>query len=230
MKGRRETVEMILGYQFRNPALLETALTPPSTGLPEDNQRLEFLGDSVLHLAASLLVFREHPDWSEGALSKLRGMIVCTDALADWAKDMGLVLGKGPRSTKKQAAGGDQKALADAVEALLAAVYLDALPFESDPLVCAARLVEARFGPMVQKAFLGVWESHDAKTTLQEWAAHHKLPSPEYELLNRSGPDHAPLFTVKVGVGPREAIAKAGTLKKAQTEAARRLLESIRCE
>jgi ribonuclease-3 len=227
MKARQKSVEGALGYHFRDPALLEIALTPPSTGLPEDNQRLEFLGDSVLHLAASLLVFREHPEWSEGALSKLRGMIVCTDALVDWAKDMGLVLEKGPRSAKKVVAGGERKALADAVEALLAAVYLDALPFEPNPLVVAARIIEARFGSMVQSAVLGIWESQDAKTTLQEWAAHHQLPSPAYELLEKQGPDHAPQFMVKVCVGSREAQATAGTLKKAQTEAARRLLESL---
>ena len=84
-----DPLEARLGYHFRDPLLRTQALTPPSAGLPEDNQRLEFLGDSVLHLCATLLVYREHPGWAEGALSKLRGMLVCTDALHAWALDLG---------------------------------------------------------------------------------------------------------------------------------------------
>jgi ribonuclease-3 len=81
-------LEERLGYRFRNSALLRQALTPPSAGLPEDNQRLEFLGDSILTLCVASLVYQEHPDWAEGALSKLKGLLVCTDALYRWAQDL----------------------------------------------------------------------------------------------------------------------------------------------
>jgi ribonuclease-3 len=216
-----------LGYQFRDPGLLAAALTPPSAGLPTDNQRLEFLGDSVLHLGVSLLVFREHPQWAEGALSKLRGMLVCTDALHQWAKDLKLELGRGPRSPRKPGAVDLRNPLADAVEALLAAVFLDAQAQGEDGLDTVRAILERRFLEEIRAAYVGIWETRDSKTTLQERAAALVLPPPAYALLERSGPDHAPSFRVQVTLGERMATATAGTLKRAQTEAARALLRSL---
>ena len=141
MTSRHSSLESSLGYRFHDPALLKAALTPPSAGMKNDNQRLEFLGDSILYICASLMVFREHPDWEEGALSKLRGMMVCTEALADWALDMKLALETGPRSSRRPVPGGGRKALADAVEAILAAVYLDALKRGHYPMASASRIV-----------------------------------------------------------------------------------------
>lgn len=216
-----------LGYRFRDPGLLQTALTPPSAGLPADNQRLEFLGDSVLHLCVSLLVYREHPQWAEGALSKLRGLLVCTDALHQWAQDLGIELGRGPRSPRKAGAVDLRNPLADSVEALLAAVFLDVQAQGGDALGTVRAIVEDRFLRDVQEAYLGIWETKDSKTTLQERAAALTLPPPVYELLQRSGPDHAPSFTVQATLGGHSASATAGTLKRAQTEAARALLRSL---
>lgn len=216
-----------LGHRFRDPALLRAALTPPSAGLPADNQRLEFLGDSVLHLCVSLLVYREHPGWAEGALSKLRGMLVCTDALHQWAQDLGLELARGPRSPRKASPASLRNPLADAVEALLAAVFLDVQAGGGDALGAVRAIVERRFLAEVQGAYPGVWETRDSKTTLQERAAALGLPPPAYELRQRSGPDHAPAFTVQVRLGDRSATATAGTLKGAQAEAARNLLASL---
>lgn len=221
------SLEGRLGYRFRDPALLQAALTPPSAGLPGDNQRLEFLGDSVLHLCASLLVYRERPDWAEGALSKLRGMLVCTDALHQWARDLGLELARGPRSPRKATPASLRNPLADAVEALLAAVFLDVQAQGGDALGTVRAIVEARFLAEVQGSYLGVWETRDSKTTLQERAAALGLPPPVYQLLERAGPDHAPTFTVQARLGERSATAAAGTLKRAQAEAARSLLESL---
>ena len=217
-------LEERLGYRFRDPALLRAALTPPSAGLPTDNQRLEFLGDSVLHLGVSLLVYREHPDWAEGALSKLRGMLVCTDALHQWALDLGLELGRGPRSPRKPGAVDLRNPLADAVEALLAAVFLDVQGRGGDALGEVGTILARRFLGEIREAFVGVWETRDSKTTLQERASAAGLPAPVYELLDRSGPDHEPRFSVRVRVGPHESVGAAGTLKRAQTEAARHLL------
>jgi len=216
-----------LGYRFRDPGLLKNALTPPSAGLPVDNQRLEFLGDSVLHLSASLLVYREHPQWAEGALSKLRGLLVCTDALYAWAKDLRIELGRGPRSPRKAGAVDLRNPLADAMEAILAAIFLDVQAQGGDALGTVRAIVERRFLKETQEAFMGVWESRDSKTTLQEKAAVLALAPPVYQLLGREGPDHAPTFTVQVKVGEHTATATAGTLKRAQTAAARALLQTF---
>jgi ribonuclease-3 len=214
-------LEELLGHRFRDAALLEAALTPPSAGLPGDNQRLEFLGDAVLQLCATRLVFDAHADWREGALSKLRGRVVSTDALRGWAEDLGLELARGPRSP---AAPPSRKELADAVEALLAAVALDAWAAGGDGLEAASRVVRARFGEMVSKAAPGDWRACDAKTALQERAAELGLGLPEYELVKRDGPDHAPVFSCRASLGGLEAEAEGPSLKAAQKAAAGRLL------
>ena len=213
-----------LGYRFRDSQLLRAALTPPSAGLPADNQRLEFLGDSVLHLCVSLLVYREHPQWAEGALSKLRGLLVCADALHQWAKDLGVELVRGPRSPRKPMGTNQRNPLADAMEAILAAVFLDVREQGGDALGTVQAIVDRRFQEEVREAFMGIWEARDSKTTLQERAAAMALPPPVYELVERTGPDHAPTFVVRAVLGERSATASAGTLKRAQTEAARELL------
>jgi ribonuclease-3 len=227
-------LEQKLGYQFQDEALLQIALTPPSAGLACDNQRLEFLGDSVLHLCVSLLVYREHPDWPEGPLSKLRGLMVCADALHEWALELGVKLEKGPRSPRKAGAG-DRNARADAMEAILAAVFLDQKGSGSDPLAAERhdplaavfRIVEGRFLGQIKAAYEGIWETKDSKTTLQERGAVLAMPPPAYELIEQTGPDHAPTFRVRVRMGTLEAEASAGTLKGAQAEAARLLLLNL---
>lgn len=219
-------LEAALGYRFRDRGWLRTALTPPSTGLSPNNQRLEYLGDAVLQLCVSALIFQAKPDWQEGAMSKLRGMLVCTQTLCEWALALELSLGTGPRSTKKVgvALGKPQ---ADAMEALIAAVFLDVQAAGGDPLATVSGLVTLRFLPSIQQADLGVWEERDSKTTLQERAATLSLPAPSYDLVERAGPDHAPVFTVRAQVGTQEAVAAAGTLKQAQVEAARALLKRL---
>jgi len=222
-----KVLEDRLGYRFHDQALLRSALTPPSAGLDADNQRLEFLGDSVLHLCVSLLMYREHPQWAEGAMSKLRGLLVCTDALHQWAKDLGIQLLRGPRSPRRAGAVNQRNSLADAMEAVLAAVFLDARARGGDPLTTVLTIVQGRYLEEIKQAFVGMWEDRDSKTTLQERAAALALPPPVYQLLERSGPDHAPTFTVQARLGDRSATATAGTLKGAQAEAARILLQSL---
>ena len=220
-------LEAALGYRFRDRGRLRTALTPPSTGLFPNNQRLEYLGDAVLQLCVSELIYREKPDWDEGAMSKLRGLLVCTQTLCDWALALDLPLGTGPRSGKQAVPTGGRKPKADAMEALVAAVFLDARDAGQDPLATVAGLVAARFLPAIREARLGIWEERDSKTTLQERAAALSLPAPSYELVGRGGPDHAPTFTVRARVGELEASATSGTLKKAQMEAARAILAQL---
>jgi ribonuclease-3 len=216
-------LERRLGYTFLDPARLEDALTPPWEDHGPDNQRLEFLGDSVLHLCVSVVLYREHPGWPEGSLTKLRGLIVCTDALHAWAQDLGVELRVGKRGPRKAHAG-LRNALADAMEAILAAMFLDLQARGEAPLPPLQALVERRFLDQIRAAYVGVWEEKDSKTTLQERTAALGLPRPGYELLEQSGPDHAPTFKVRVAVGAFEAVAAAGTVKRAQAEAARVLL------
>jgi ribonuclease-3 len=214
-------LEKLLGYRFRDADLLALALTPPSAGLPRDNQRLEFLGDAVLQLCATRMVYDAHGDWREGDLSKLRERAVSTGALQAWAGELGVELARGPRSP---AARPSRKELADAVEALLAAVALDAEAAGEDGLTAVSKIVQARFGGMVANAGPDDWESSNAKTALQERAAALGLGPPEYELLKREGPEHAPAFTCRVRLGELEATAEGTTLKRAHKEAARKLL------
>lgn len=225
-QSKASPLEEKIGYRFQDATLLRTALTPPSAGLAPDNQRLEFMGDSVLHVCVSMLVYREHPQWSEGALSKLRGMMVCTDALHAWALDLGVELVQGPRSPRKTTAG-LRNALADGMEAILAAIFLDLQACGQPPFEGLLAIVEARFLAQIRAAYLGIWEARDSKTTLQERGAALGLPPPAYELVERAGPDHAPTFTVRATVGAFQAQACAGNLKSAQAEAARLLLEGL---
>ena len=221
-RTRKSALETALGYSFNHPELMRMALTPPSTGLPKNNQRLEFLGDALLQGFISRLLFREKPQWQEGPLSKLRGMLVCTESLRNWALDLGVELERGPRSPKK--AGTPGKPLADAMESLLAAIFLDAEASGLDAMAVVTGILDARFSESIRSAELGQWEASDAKTTLQERAAAANLPSPEYVLIQRSGPDHEPIFTVSALVGDKSAQGEGRTLKRAQTAAARRLL------
>jgi ribonuclease-3 len=223
------SIENQLGYHFRDVGLLKVALTPPSAGLPIDNQRLEFLGDSVLHLCVSNLVYREHPKWDEGSLSKLRGLLVCADTLYQWAQDLGIKLEIGPRSPKNMEAVNSRNPLADSLEAVLAAVFLDVQINGGDAFGTVQAIVESRFLQEIQDAFIGIWKSRDSKTTLQERAAAMVLPRPIYKLINRFGPDHLPAFTVQVNLGELKANATSGTLKGAETEAARALLRLMEC-
>jgi len=218
-------LERNLGYRFRDEALLLAALTPPWLKQGPNNQRLEFLGDSVLALCVSLLVYREHPDWPEGSLTKLRGLMICADALHAWAEALGVELAAEPDlGSRKKSHATHRNALADAMEALLAAMYLDLEAQGEVPVPKVLALVERRFLAQIRSAYVGIWESRDSKTTLQERGAVLGLAPPAYELLEQSGPDHAPTFRVRATLGAFEAEASAGTVKRAQAEAARLLL------
>ncbi|HTL97266.1 MAG TPA: ribonuclease III [Holophagaceae bacterium] len=215
--ANRSRLEAVLGHTFRDPALLEEALTHASMG-GRSNQRLEFLGDALLYAATAALIHRLRPDLEEGAMSKLRILLVRTEALAAWASDLGLEL---RQSMGKAKARMGPKPMADALEALLGAVYLDS---GAHGFASVHRLVEARFGEEVREAREGTWVQADPKTTLQERAAQAGLPKPAYTLLSQDGPDHTPRFRVRASVGERSAEAVGGTRKAAEAEAARLLL------
>lgn len=228
--GPAGDLEARLGHRFANHALLQEALTHASAGAGpgagRDNQRLEFLGDALLNFTVALLLHRERPDWQEGAMSKLRGMLVRTASLHEWALDLGLDQALRSAHPRKAPAMG-QKPLADALEALLAAVYLDAQATGMDGCARVQAMVEARFLAPIRQAHPESWIRLDPKTHLQETVARLGLPAPAYTQVKLAGPGHAPRFTMEVSVGAHTAQAEGPTRKQAEGEAARRLLELL---
>lgn len=192
-----EALREALGSPQLDPELLQLALTHRSFayengGIPT-NERLEFLGDSVLGVVVTETLYRNHPDFSEGRLAKIRAAVVQARALADVGRTLGLgehvMLGKGEEAT-----GGRDKAsiLADTVEAVLGAVYLSG-GFDN-----AARVIHLLFDPLLAAAAeLGA--GLDWKTSLQELCADKELGVPEY-VIEDEGPDHAKVFTARVKV------------------------------
>ncbi|GAB7043338.1 MULTISPECIES: ribonuclease III [Catenuloplanes] len=222
-KRRRPSVghlESAFGVSI-DPELLERALTHRSYayengGLPT-NERLEFLGDSVLGVVITTALFTDHPDLPEGKLAKLRASVVNMTALADVARTLGpdglgayLFLGKGEETT-----GGRDKAsiLADTLEALLGAIYLQ------HGLDVAAKVIHKLFDPLMA-ASSKQGPSLDWKTSLQELTASLGLGVPEYRI-DEAGPDHAKTFTAWVVVaGERYGGAEGKSKKQAEQRAA----------
>jgi ribonuclease-3 len=194
----RDELRALLGVELLDSELLERALTHRSyayeNGGLATNERLEFLGDSVLGVVITESLYRSHPDLSEGRLAKLRAAVVNARALAEVARTLGLgvhiMLGRGEEAT-----GGRDKSsiLSDTVEAVIGAIYLDQ-GFE-----VAGQVVHRLFDPlMAAAAHLGA--GLDWKTSLQEAAADRNLGVPEY-LIDDSGPDHEKTFLARVRVG-----------------------------
>jgi len=223
---RKQTpLERALGIKFKQGALREAALTHRSfafeQGLPTTNERLEFLGDAVLGLVVTDLVYRAFPERSEGELAKLRAAMVNMTTLAEVARELGLggtvLLGKG-----EEQSGGRDKAsiLADALEAVLGAIYVD------QGLKPAAALIERLFWPRIAAYVRGAGE-RDYKTILQELAAQDLGRMPEYRVVER-GPDHEKEFTATVYVAGRELGRGTGRSKKeAEQRAAREAYERL---
>jgi len=214
--GFAARLEQILPGLAVDPVLLELALTHRSwayeNGGTAHNERLEFLGDSVLGLAVTARLFREQPDASEGELARRRSALVSATALAEVARRIGLGehirLGRGEELT-----GGRQKQsiLADTVEAVIGAVFEDQGP------AVAERFVLALVGPLFDEVER-FGAAMDPKTALQELAAARGLPAPRYEV-EGSGPDHNRVFAAVVRLGEVEGRG-AGASKKAAEAAA----------
>lgn len=212
-----DKLEERLGYTFQNRALLVNALTHSSyanenrgKGL-QSNERLEFLGDSVLGMVTADYLFRTHPDLPEGDLTRTRAALVCEGSLVEVAQalELGqhLLLGKG-----EDAGGGRERPsiVADAVEALLAAVYLDGG-------IGSARKIIKGFILDAEEEKLG---SRDYKTALQELVQRESGQVLEYHLLSASGPDHAKVFEVAVHLNGESVGAGEGRSKKEAEQAA----------
>jgi ribonuclease-3 len=211
-----------LGHKFRKPDLLVRAVTHASIGTATrpDNQRLEFLGDRVLGLVMAEALLSADGEAREGQLAPRFNALVRKETCADVAREVGLgdvlKLGRSEMLT-----GGRRKEalLGDAMEAVIAAVYQDA-GFEAAKAL-VLRLWGARIAAVEPDA-------RDAKTSLQEWAQARGMPPPGYEEVGRSGPDHAPQFTVRVTLANgATAEATAGSKRVAEQAAAKALLERV---
>ena len=218
-----EALQARLDYRFKDPALLELALTHASVAEGArriaDNERLEFLGDRVLGLMVAEALMEAFPDAEEGELSRRFHGMVSRDACARIATEIGL----GPAirlaaGETKSGGRANPTILGDAMEALMAAVYKDG--GYAAVLTC--------FRPLWQEARKNSGDAlhTNPKSFLQEWAAANGQSAPTYTIVNRKGPDHAPIFTIEARVGTLEPEAATGrSRQEAEKAAALRLIE-----
>jgi ribonuclease-3 len=211
-----------LGYEFQTPKLLSEAVTHASMSTPnrDDNQRLEFLGDRVLGLVMAEALLNLDTAASEGQLAPRFNALVRKEACADVAReiDIGAVLRLG-RSEMLSGGRRKQALLGDAMEAVIAAVYVDG-GFDA-----ARSMILRLWGNRTTSV---KEDARDAKPALQEWAQARGLEPPAYDLVKRSGPDHAPVFTIaaKLSTG-QTAQATAGAKRIAEQDAAQLLLAQL---
>lgn len=206
--ARLDEISETLGYRFGNAALLTEALTHGSTQKHEgDYQRLEFLGDRVLGLIIAEHLYRTHPKDGEGHLTHVLSSLVRSEACADAGDTIGLsglvIIGAGERAKGMHL---NRTLLGDAMEALVAAIYLDGG-------LDAARAFVLRCWDAQLKAPRSAVK--DAKTFLQEWALARALPIPSYRIVSREGPEHEPVFVVAVEVKDRPAAEGTARSKRA---------------
>ncbi|MEP2639321.1 ribonuclease III [Roseobacter sp.] len=211
-----------LGHQFAQPALLSQAVTHASMSSAnrDDNQRLEFLGDRVLGLVMAEALLMSDKGASEGQLAPRFNALVRKETCADVARqiDLGAVLRLG-RSEMLSGGRRKQALLGDGIEAVLAAVYMDG-GFE-----VAKALILRLWGDRLHNV---EDDARDAKTALQEWAQARGLPPPAYVEVSRTGPDHAPVFTIAAQLETGESRhATAGSKRQAEQAAAGNLLSEL---
>jgi ribonuclease III len=218
-------VERSLGYVFKHPELCHAALTHRSAGA-EHNERLEFLGDSILNCSVARMLYDAHPEADEGALSRLRATLVSGETLAQIAAELGLGdhLRLGPGELKS---GGFRRGsiLADALEALLGAIFLDS-GFDAAAAV-VARVVASRLAQLPAADSL-----KDPKTRLQEALQARGLALPVYTLTAVTGDPHLQAFTIscEVPIFGIAAVGEGGSRRRAEQLAAAKLLQLLPAE
>ncbi len=215
-----------IGHTYRDPGLLDRALTHKSYAnenrVPFHNERMEFLGDSVLNFVVSEYLMQTCPDSTEGDLSRLRAAVVSEPALATIARAIGLggqlLLGKG----EEQTGGRDKDSLlADSLEALIASLYLD------EGMDAARKFILRFFDELIRKA-CATRVSLDFKTELQELCQERLKQLPEYRVVSESGPDHQKRFDVEVLIrGERAGHGSGRSKKEAEQRAAKEALEKL---
>ena len=206
-----KSLEEKLGYTFQNRELLENALphsscANESRGKLQSNERLEFLGDSILGMVVADYLYRHHPDLPEGELTRTRAALVCEESLVEVARELNL--GAYLRLGKGEEAGGGRKRpsiRADAVEAVLAAVYLDGG-------IGSARKIIQRY--ILSREVAGLTKPRDYKTALQELVQRESGQILRYRLTGEEGPDHDKRFFVEVDLNGSPVGSGTGRSKK----------------
>lgn len=223
MDPRLDALQRRLGHRFADPNLLALALTHRSFSA-DHNERLEFLGDAVLSLAISNLLYERFAGSDEGDLTRVRAHLVREDSLHKVAMHQGLpeVL---RLSDGEARGGGAQRAsiLADALEAIIGATFLDG------GFASASALVQRLFGDIINTTDIAGW-AKDAKTELQEWLQARRLPVPSYRIRATRGQAHAQTFEVECEV-PTLNLTHTGegrSRRLAEQEAARRMLDALK--
>ena len=218
-------IEESIGYKFKNKDLLINALTHTSyahENNKESNEKLEFLGDSILEFVSSKYIYNKYPNLQEGEMTKARATVVCEESLYKIAKSHGfgefLFLG---RSEVKTGGKNRPAILADSVEAVIAAIYLDGGLQEAD------KFIIENLDKEIEKATKHVGDK-DYKTVLQEKLQEHGEVKIEYEIINETGPDHDKYFEAQVKCnGEILAQGKGKSKKEAHMHAAKKALENL---
>jgi ribonuclease-3 len=222
--SRKEPTALLaaLGHEFARRELLDQALTHPSASGNAPYERLEFLGDRVLGLVVADMVYRGFPAEPEGKLARRFAALVRKEALARVAEtiELGACLRVGE---SEQSGLGSRNLLADACEAVIAALFLDG------GYAAAERFVQRWWRPLLAEQ--GGEPPQDVKTALQEWAQARALPLPVYRLVGREGPAHDPLFDIEVSLPNRPpALGRGRSRRAAEAAAAELLLARLRSE
>ncbi|WP_292531870.1 ribonuclease III [Methylocystis sp.] len=216
-RGRDEALaalEARIGYEFADLALLARALThvSASSSRRDSYERLEFLGDRVLGVAVAHMLYDAFPNETEGELSRRLAALVrketCAEVAEAWGVGPAMRLGEGEAQTGGR---GKRALLGDICEAIIGATFLDG------GAIAAERIVRKAFS---ERMGASGQDLRDAKTALQEWAQARGLATPRYQIVGRSGPDHAPFFEVAVDVKGFDVTPGSGASKRAAEQAA----------
>jgi ribonuclease-3 len=220
-----DILEKNIGYTFKNKELLKNALTHTSYAYENNmksNEKLEFLGDSILEFISSKYLYDNFPKLSEGEMTKVRATIVCEESLYKIALKHNfsdfLYLGKSERTSNKKVR---PAIMADSVEAVIAAIYFDAGLEQAEKFIVENLKVEAE----IASTHVG---QKDYKTVLQEKLQKNGVVIIKYEIINEEGPDHDKIFTAEVKYNEKIlAIGKGKTKKSAEMEAAKKALQNM---
>ena len=220
-KSSLSVLESRLGYTHKNRAFLEQALTHSSRSGTQNNERIEFLGDRVLNLVMAENLFHRFPEESEGSLAKRHSALVQGRMLAIIGGIVGLGAFLNLSEAERQSGGAEnENILSDAMEATLGSIFLDG------GLDAAREVILGLWGDNI----VTLTEAHqDPKTELQEWVQARGLPLPEYEIVSKSGPDHAPRFEIEVRVkGCDPVVAEGSSRRHGEKAAATRMLAQLK--
>ena len=213
------TLQEKLGYVFQNAERLAQAFRHASV-LSKDQQsyeRLEFLGDRILGLGVAELLYKTYPKDTEGELARRHSPLVSAETLCDIARHLDLQ--DFIQAETKDFSKNRPSVMADGVESLLAVVYLES------GLGPAQEIIKRFWGPLIKEM---VTAPKDPKSAVQEWAHRHKKTAPLYELVKRSGPDHNPVFFVRISIDrDLYTTAEGPSLKQAEKQAAQNLLKKL---